>query len=1787
MMLPDELEWVLQMLGYRWPTADEDKLKDCATLWRKFGDDVSDLHARANTSARTVVAHNAGESIDKFTKTYAKFDGGTGSDGYLASAAQAAYTIANVLEACAYLVEFAKWAVIAQLIALAFEIAAAQAAAPFTFGLSEAGALGATQVTRLIVRRLLDELKEALMESIVQALKQPAISAIQAIITDLIRQTVNVGFGAQHGYDLGKTVKAGADAGWDSIKQTPLTLAQGVRDNLGQKAGSRFHHAIDSRIDGYHESGTSHGDGEDGEGGGDGESESSSGSSSDSESGSSSHSPSDSESGSSSHSPSDSYPDSSSSSSSNSSSTASNDSGSSGSGSDSSTSTHTNTGAGTHMGGLSADTGGAHIGTQDVGAGLESDGSGSGAEHNPSPLDTAAPRHTTSLSDFDDPAPGATSHGASDATGSSGSSDSPSASGPADTGGSSPSGLSSPTPHAVPSHAPSDGATAPTGGGSGGIGTSIDSLAAGAPTQSHAAPTPTTTEHFPGGTDGRADGASSMPTSPTPPSTMDSGPVPRSTASTPGATSSTTGPTSPAPTVAPVRNPSSATPGTASPRETGPAFAPSPTVSSTTPRASRTSMPDGRMPGGGDGRISGASDGRVAGVGSSRTTGAGDGRISDAGDRRTSGTTDGRTSSTTDGRIPTQRTPGTASDDRAASRTTVEDRTAPRNAPGTTPSDRTGPRNITDERTAPRNIPEERSPVRDATDERTTPRDVPDERTTPRDVPDERTAARNTTEEGTTPRNTPGTTPGDRTAPRSTSDTTDARTPARGQDANPDRDSTTSGSPRTSSSSGEPERTSTPSSANTPNSSTQSGSTARPGDSQSPTASGKPGPQPQPGTRPTPNRAPNQPAGTAPGTTPHPHAPQEPASQHDRSETPEAERGHRHDPQHHQVTPVPIHTVSPAPSSPPSQASHASPPPPGAPSAHPGASPQQHPHQDSLNDIRNDLDHYPGGLTEPHPDDQQALVNAVPHNPDGTPERFPDPFGHWAQLQNDGGNTVPGRSNNCADCSRSFLETWYGNPQVSAPRTLDVDEHGNPDPWSPEHNANANQIRWAGAEHIYAGTGDDPHTADRIAWDLHQAGHGAAAIVQVSWPGGGGHAFNAVNHHGHIIWIDTQSGEVSHQPLHIPNATGVWHIPLDADRNPIHPTQPETDTTHHESETPHEGTETPHQEPDDSPQENESHQAPEPNPSHGTTDNVPVKDADAPETTPTADKPSDTGTDGHTPDSPSHTQQAPPHPDTPTHAEHGPTQAQHTSKPDELSTPHPYDGTATPASSSTHSSTESRDGNESDRGTPHERDGVAASDHRTRTDATHTIDTGTSDPAAEHEAPSATERPDGADAHRVTHNAPPSAPHTAAGDPAVDRGAPRHSPAPNPQSASASSGHPTSGSMNRPHADDASPAGRHTTPDQRPAAPVSHDHRAPAEPGAVSDHEKDPSAQTGQHREHGMLPEQSQADLRGTHDVHKVDLDRLYSDLSEWGNTDQLRDLLRQCGPPGQLKGISKQTLIDALRNPPFRDLSEGQQGAVVAAISRLSLKFHAELGVGSLDPGVPNPNDPAVRPLDHEEGSEKRERQEKGRESLAQRMKRKGTPSAGVLYHSGQAIGNPDRPALRKALGAEDFKALLENKGDWSRRNYATVEIFDPVTRRSTYISDSSLSMGRDWAEGVHSEPHILDYVDAVNAQREEGRKIQLVSFYTEREPCGPALGTDCSSFLGEHLPKEVKVYYGTPFRRGQIENEAELRAEGHGAEVNEMKDAAVAAQGDESQAYVDKLRGIWTDLAHGGHLS
>jgi hypothetical protein len=181
--LPDELVWVLDLLGYSWPDVDEGALHEIAETWRSFGAELEEIQAHGEQFARTVVSSNVGTAVDGFSKAWGAYTGwgSSGGDSYLPDGKTACEVIALAFDAAAAAVLVAKLAVIAQLIALALEIAAAQATAPFTFGLSEIGGLGATQATRLIVRELLDKLKREVMEAITKAMEHATVDALKKL----------------------------------------------------------------------------------------------------------------------------------------------------------------------------------------------------------------------------------------------------------------------------------------------------------------------------------------------------------------------------------------------------------------------------------------------------------------------------------------------------------------------------------------------------------------------------------------------------------------------------------------------------------------------------------------------------------------------------------------------------------------------------------------------------------------------------------------------------------------------------------------------------------------------------------------------------------------------------------------------------------------------------------------------------------------------------------------------------------------------------------------------------------------------------------------------------------------------------------------------------------------------------------------------------------------------------------------------------------------------------------------------------------------------------------------------------------------------------------------------------------------------------------------------------------------------------------------------------------------------------------------------------------------------
>ncbi|MBF6412285.1 toxin glutamine deamidase domain-containing protein [Nocardia cyriacigeorgica] len=184
-----------------------------------------------------------------------------------------------------------------------------------------------------------------------------------------------------------------------------------------------------------------------------------------------------------------------------------------------------------------------------------------------------------------------------------------------------------------------------------------------------------------------------------------------------------------------------------------------------------------------------------------------------------------------------------------------------------------------------------------------------------------------------------------------------------------------------------------------------------------------------------------------------------------------------------------------------------------------------------------------------------------------------DPRTHpYGRLINDGGPTVAGRGNNCLDCSLSALSSFFGNPQVSAPRWPDRLANGTLDESTGEFSGLSRAERWLGEGLLSFDNGErsvPEQFASMHSW-ITQLGPGSAALIVNEWHAwnpetqqfeynangtprsGGTHATVIVYPLGAAgpVWWDPQSGEMSdHPPFYMANTSlDVWFTPIPADQ---------------------------------------------------------------------------------------------------------------------------------------------------------------------------------------------------------------------------------------------------------------------------------------------------------------------------------------------------------------------------------------------------------------------------------------------------------------------------------------------------------------------------------------------------------------------------------------------------------------------------------------------------------------
>ncbi|MBF6289853.1 hypothetical protein IU457_27240 [Nocardia cyriacigeorgica] len=185
-----------------------------------------------------------------------------------------------------------------------------------------------------------------------------------------------------------------------------------------------------------------------------------------------------------------------------------------------------------------------------------------------------------------------------------------------------------------------------------------------------------------------------------------------------------------------------------------------------------------------------------------------------------------------------------------------------------------------------------------------------------------------------------------------------------------------------------------------------------------------------------------------------------------------------------------------------------------------------------------------------------------------------DPRTHpYGRLVNDGGPDFRGRSNSCLDCAVSALSSFYGTPQVSAPRFPDRLPDGSIDEQGGERHGPQRAARWLGGEwRTYESTNQSiPEQYASLHAYIASLGPGSSALVNSYWPSlddngnwefdengrpiiDGGHSTVIVFPPGASgpVWWDPQHGTTSDAPPAslYQNACSLIFIPIDASGGP-------------------------------------------------------------------------------------------------------------------------------------------------------------------------------------------------------------------------------------------------------------------------------------------------------------------------------------------------------------------------------------------------------------------------------------------------------------------------------------------------------------------------------------------------------------------------------------------------------------------------------------------------------------
>lgn len=239
--LPGKVVWLLQHIGIKWPTVNEDKVREFGGHVRDFAKNVDKTHQDSTATINHLAEVYQGASYEALLAKW-----GDMSSSHMSELVTACHTVADAMDVAADVIVGMKLDAIAELTALAISFAADQAAAVATLGIAEAGEGLIVKAAETAVDYLEQQLEQYIIGQVLEAAVNPLVEVVGRAVSGLMYQATEdaLGVSTDSGpVDVGPSLyihPAAVKAHADLMHGHAATIAGHVADFQAKAAGLSF-----------------------------------------------------------------------------------------------------------------------------------------------------------------------------------------------------------------------------------------------------------------------------------------------------------------------------------------------------------------------------------------------------------------------------------------------------------------------------------------------------------------------------------------------------------------------------------------------------------------------------------------------------------------------------------------------------------------------------------------------------------------------------------------------------------------------------------------------------------------------------------------------------------------------------------------------------------------------------------------------------------------------------------------------------------------------------------------------------------------------------------------------------------------------------------------------------------------------------------------------------------------------------------------------------------------------------------------------------------------------------------------------------------------------------------------------------------------------------------------------------------------------------------------------------------------------------------------------------------